>query len=683
MLAAPETRIRSLTGALSARSQLRSSEAETRQAHPEPPRVPDLLWAVQLVASIIARKDSASENSKLRVLPSGQMPNSTPSLVFYSVLSEESFERARFLGWIDIPVRHPERFYWNQCNEGAELILVSSTIPTTVLITSVTGRGILSTPFYGESRATLAVYFRVKAQSTVPLGSVLFRFAQAKIFPLNDLGLYGMLKTLPHEECGKASGVDRHPDELLPVRLADDTEFTLFAEQRDSLAIAALAGNHPFGLARGYFEFVLSRGGRTIGAIQVVVKQEHFVHHLERTVFGASAPEIGRQSISITRMFGPSLQEERREVHRGLLKGLMRVAPYLLSEPTLIIDCASYDYVPALLDEGFQFESSGKIYDAFYYWKPVFLPPDKTPRLRSRIDMTSSYQSVKNLREHRKHYGVRVNDRYWYLIAQRKMWCLKKSVTNNGVWRSLRPGDIIIFSFGGRKVGGYGVIEDTFQNREPSLSEYPLGVRFKEVFVTDKIDLSVEAARTMGTSEIKGGIYGLNLEFSSLALNAIRTSRGGDKMWVVPNPLLISETDIEVTENEIFVVMPWAHRLNIYKIISDVCASQGFTATYAAETSGQVVMEDIWRLLNRARAVVVDFTGQRPNVYLEFGMAIVLGKPIIAITQKQEDCPSDVRNIKYILYPLDHAEAVLRTELPKALRDTIQQVERLALRRGS
>jgi predicted nucleotide-binding protein len=80
--------------------------------------------------------------------------------------------------------------------------------------------------------------------------------------------------------------------------------------------------------------------------------------------------------------------------------------------------------------------------------------------------------------------------------------------------------------------------------------------------------------------------------------------------------------------------------------------------------------------------VIVDFTAQRPNVYLEFGMAIVLGKPIIAITQKQEDCPSDVRNIKYIVYPIDHADAVLKAELPKALRDTIEQVEALAQRRS-
>lgn len=47
--------------------------------------------------------------------------------------------------------------------------------------------------------------------------------------------------------------------------------------------------------------------------------------------------------------------------------------------------------------------------------------------------------------------------------------------------------------------------------------------------------------------------------------------------------------------------------------------------THASDRQGQVIFEDIWILMNEAQAVLVDFTQKRPNVYLEYGMALVLG----------------------------------------------------------
>jgi nucleoside 2-deoxyribosyltransferase len=255
--------------------------------------------------------------------------------------------------------------------------------------------------------------------------------------------------------------------------------------------------------------------------------------------------------------------------------------------------------------------------------------------------------------------------------------------SNNGIWKSLRSGDIALFLRSHQFLWGYGVIESTYSNSEAGLQDFPLGIRFRQIIETPEIDLSLEIAKVFRNKRGWGGIFDIHLEFASLALQAARKSRGGSRMWVTPNPLLIAETDIDPVENEIFVVMPWEHRLSVFRNIKDVCEREGFVATYAAETGGQVIMEDIWRLLNRARAIVIDFTGSRPNVYLEFGMAIVLGKPIIAITQNQDDCPTDVRNIKYIVYSKDHADHILEKELPKALRDTISQVEQIAAKRNT
>jgi hypothetical protein len=260
-----------------------------------------------------------------------------------------------------------------------------------------------------------------------------------------------------------------------------------------------------------------------------------------------------------------------------------------------------------------------------------------------------------------------------------------RATTGNGEgkWRSLKPGDVVFLIRKRKYLCGYAVVEGTFNNYENGLEDFPLGIRFKEVDSVPEFDASIEIAELLGMHSNPLGIVEVNLAFASYALRKIRSMRGGDKMWVTPNPFLIAETDIEQTESEIFVVMPWEFRHTVYKSIRDICEKHNYTATYAAETGGQVVLEDIWRLINRARAVIIDFSKSRPNVYLEFGMAIVLGKPIIAITQSGEECPSDVRNIKYILYNLDHADHILEKELPKALRDTIQQVEQMAAKRNA
>src|SRR6185436_16075898 len=57
--------------------------------------------------------------------------------------------------------------------------------------------------------------------------------------------------------------------------------------------------------------------------------------------------------------------------------------------------------------------------------------------------------------------------------------------------------------------------------------------------------------------------------------------------------------------------------------------------------------ESIWLMLNESEAIVVDFTNRPPNVDLEYGMALVSGKPIVALTQRADDIPSNTPNLKY------------------------------------
>lgn len=63
------------------------------------------------------------------------------------------------------------------------------------------------------------------------------------------------------------------------------------------------------------------------------------------------------------------------------------------------------------------------------------------------------------------------------------------------------------------------------------------------------------------------------------------------------------------------------------------------------------VLDAVWRGIQQAEVVIVDFTGRSPNVAIEFGWALVLGKRIIILTQHEEDIPTDVRGLyRYIKY---------------------------------
>lgn len=71
----------------------------------------------------------------------------------------------------------------------------------------------------------------------------------------------------------------------------------------------------------------------------------------------------------------------------------------------------------------------------------------------------------------------------------------------------------------------------------------------------------------------------------------------------------------------------------------------------------QGVLELIWRAVQRAEIVVIDFSHKNSNVTFEYGLAWTLGKRIIALTQHEDDIPSDVRGLdRYIRYSQHFAD---------------------------
>lgn len=64
----------------------------------------------------------------------------------------------------------------------------------------------------------------------------------------------------------------------------------------------------------------------------------------------------------------------------------------------------------------------------------------------------------------------------------------------------------------------------------------------------------------------------------------------------------------------------------------------------------QAIMADVWGAIQHARVIVADCTGRNANVFYELGIAHVLGKNVVLVSQDRQDVPFDIGSIRHILY---------------------------------
>lgn len=102
----------------------------------------------------------------------------------------------------------------------------------------------------------------------------------------------------------------------------------------------------------------------------------------------------------------------------------------------------------------------------------------------------------------------------------------------------------------------------------------------------------------------------------------------------------------------------------------------GMTAHRADSIYGPTgVLDAVWRGIQKAEIVIVDFTGRSSNVMLEFAWALMLGKRIIVVTQNAADIPSDVTGLyRYIRYSEKWDEVDgMKTELRRQIEALRQE----------
>lgn len=108
-----------------------------------------------------------------------------------------------------------------------------------------------------------------------------------------------------------------------------------------------------------------------------------------------------------------------------------------------------------------------------------------------------------------------------------------------------------------------------------------------------------------------------------------------------------------VTELDVFVLMPFKPELKpVYEDhLRPISQGLGLAIARADDFfTAHSVMSDVWAAVCAARVLIADCTGRNPNVFYEIGLAHVLGKDVVLITQNSEDVPFDLGHLRRLEY---------------------------------
>ena len=137
-----------------------------------------------------------------------------------------------------------------------------------------------------------------------------------------------------------------------------------------------------------------------------------------------------------------------------------------------------------------------------------------------------------------------------------------------------------------------------------------------------------------------------------------------------PQPKVFTLGDEPVNDSLVVVMMPFDARFNpIYAMLRAAAADAGMECQRADDIwVHDHIIQDVVSLISSASVVVCDLTGRNANVFYEMGIAHVLGKDVIMITQSAQDVPFDVAHIRHIRY-LPNGEGLeqLRGEVRRRL----------------
>jgi hypothetical protein len=499
-------------------------------------------------------------------------------------------------------------------------------------------------------------------------------FFQSEFLPYTSRPIFQEL----WEECYRVDVEEHNSQEKYFHSTNDRYNIHIASSHDDYNYVVSAAAYHPFGPKRAFVTLVAEQEDQLVGAILLELEADARRYHRTAVrLFRSDYPWIKQQAVHISRIYNSPSVFNKWELHKALLKSAITIAPSLVTEPISIVQGISYDYHPVAIHLGFNVEVPRKLEDTFYYWKEFNLPPRLSNRHRTIKTTKESIHPILRFRK-KIHYWLALGTRDYIDIGiEKTAWALHRHPVNTGRWKQLLAGHVIFLMSEDKRVRAYGIVTNTAIRNVEGLKRYPLWIDFHSDMVQNlDIDISQHLSERWFSKYDTGGLIPLPEEFGARLKSAADSLKTEGKMWVEPNPYLLHQTEFQVTQNQVFIVQSWSLREKVLPVIKDILSEAGYIVKYSGDREGQVVFEIIWQLLNESEIVLVDFTDKRPNVYLEYGMALVLGKPIIAITQDQADIPSDTLNLKYIVYQNELGNTALK-KLPQKIRDTISDIQNL------
>jgi len=572
-----------------------------------------------------------------------------------------------------------ERRIWSDALVGDLLILLVSLADRLVVYaTRVTGKGFPQQP--PESADGLALMLHVDIIGAGDRKGV----PPAAAFPLETFATRATFQPI-WEDCEPETR--RYPQTKPWTFTIDDYEVSLAQDDADYEFVRRVAERHPFGLASAFVVLVARRDGKRFGAVLMgPAWTQTYTHNAAWRIFHEHYVHIREHAVELFRLYW-ARSASRWRVHRALLTAASEVAPHIARRPLSVIEGASYDYHPVPARLGYYVDVPRRPEGAFYYWKPFTIPSGVETPAAISIDNQLTRLRLENVLTNRR------GRHYWLAWAQaeplrhaiqRGAWALHRNVANVGRWKLLRPGHEVFLTTHDRVVRAVGKVTKTEFRSVQGLEMFPLWIDFAEGMVTNaSVDIRDALKGVWFKGLDRGGLIPLPPELGAKIREVSDQQRLEGKMWVEPNPYLLHQTQFDVTAKQVFVVQSASLSHTVLPVIRGILEPRGYIVKYWGDRGGQLVFDDIWLLLNESEIVIVDFTEKRPNVYLEYGMALVLGKPIIAITQRKEDIPSDTSSLKYILYNDKLGDASLRDNLPRAVEHTVGDIERIRSQRAT
>lgn len=136
-------------------------------------------------------------------------------------------------------------------------------------------------------------------------------------------------------------------------------------------------------------------------------------------------------------------------------------------------------------------------------------------------------------------------------------------------------------------------------------------------------------------------------------------------------PTVFNVPTCEMDPRLVALMMPFSKEFErVGKTVKAAAQSLSLVCERADDIfENSILVQDIFTLIFKAPIIVCDCSGKNPNVLYETGIAHVLGRNVILITQNLDDIPFDLRHHRIITY-LPNGEGL--KELKKALESRLK-----------